>query len=54
MFICNPISPTAPDNCELDSGYWEEVDRYVDELIVQQMFKEERDKYERRINQLQQ
>ena len=52
MFICNPIPPTLLDDGDLDNGYWDEVDRYVDELIVQQMF-EERENNGKRCNQLQ-
>ncbi len=43
------MPPTVSDNCELDGGYWDEVDRYVNELIVQQML-EEREKNEGHCN----
>lgn len=40
MFICNPIPPTLPDDGDLDNGYWDEVDRYIDEVIVVQILEE--------------
>lgn len=49
-FICNPLPPAYCGR--EDGGYWDEVDRYVNELIVQQML-EEKEKNEKHNNQLQ-
>lgn len=53
MFICNPIPPTLPDDGDLDNGYWDEVDRYCDELILQEMFNKEKERNEEHNNQMQ-
>ena len=53
MFICNPIPPTIPDDYELNNGYWDEADRYTNEYLLQQSFKEEKERDEEHNNQLQ-
>lgn len=34
MYDFNPVMPTVPSDYDLDSGYWDEVDRYVNEYLL--------------------
>lgn len=50
-FGFNPIKPEY--HGYTNDAYWEEADRYCDELILQEMFNKEKEKYEGYDNQLQ-
>lgn len=42
--VFNPIKPEY--HGYTDDGYWDEADRYIDEYLLQQTFKEEKEKNE--------